>query len=91
MFEFEFPYSNTKENKIQCDRSKIKSNKGSVKLMQLSENSSFIFTVCVRSVPRYHFKLAHVILQMAVKDFSKPTSKNREIGRLNRSLLIESF
>ena len=34
---------------------------------QASENSSFIFTVCVRSVPRYHFKVAYVILQMAVK------------------------
>ena len=33
------------------------------------ENSSFIFTVCVKSVPRYHFKLAYVILQMAVKEF----------------------
>ena len=27
------------------------------------------FLVCVRSVPRYHFKLAHVTLQMAVKEF----------------------
>ena len=34
-----------------------------------SENSSFIFTVCVKSVPRCHFKLAHVVLQMAVKEF----------------------
>ena len=32
------------------------------------ENNSFIFTVCVKSVPRYHFKLAHVVLQMAVKE-----------------------
>ena len=35
---------------------------------QVGENSSFIFIVCVRSVPRYHFKLAYVILQMAVKE-----------------------
>ena len=53
------------------------------------ENSSFISTVCVKSVPRY-FKVAYVVLQVAVKD-SKPTSKNGEIGRFNRSLLIESF
>ena len=33
------------------------------------ENSSLIFTVCVRSVPRYHFKLAYLIPQMAVKEF----------------------
>ena len=36
---------------------------------QAGENSSIIFTVCVRSVPRYHFKLVYVILQMAVKEF----------------------
>ena len=36
---------------------------------QAGENSSFIFTVCVKSVPRYHFKLAYVVLQMAVKEF----------------------
>ena len=36
---------------------------------QAGENSSFIFTVCVKLVPRYHFKLACVILQMAVKEF----------------------
>ena len=34
-----------------------------------SENSSFIFTICVRSVPRYHFKLANVVKQMPVKEF----------------------
>ena len=33
-----------------------------------SENSSFIFTVCVKSVPLYHFKLAYVGLHMAVKE-----------------------
>ena len=31
-------------------------------LNQAGENSSFIFTVCVKSVPRYHVKLAYVIL-----------------------------
>ena len=30
------------------------------------ENSSFIFTVCVKSVPRYHFKLSYVVLHMAL-------------------------
>ena len=33
------------------------------------ENSSFIFTVCVKLVQRYHFKLTCVVLQMAVKEF----------------------
>ena len=32
-----------------------------------SENSSFIFTVCVKSVPLYHFKLRYVVLHMTVK------------------------
>ena len=33
------------------------------------ENSSFIFTVCVKSVPLYHFKLAYIVLHMVVKEF----------------------
>ena len=49
------------------------------------------FLVFVKSVPCYHFKLAYVVLQMAAKNFSKTTSKNREIVRFNWSLLIESF
>ena len=36
---------------------------------QAGKNGSFIFTACVKSVPRYHFKLAYVVLQMAVKEF----------------------
>ena len=53
------------------------------------KNSSFIFIVCVKSVSLYHFKPAYVVLYRAVKkNFSKPNSKNREIGRFNRSLLI---
>ena len=27
------------------------------------------FLVCVKSVPRYHFQLAYVVPQMAVKEF----------------------
>ena len=34
-----------------------------------SENSSFIFTVGVTSLPFYRFKLAYVVLHTAVKDF----------------------
>ena len=33
------------------------------------ENSSFIFTVGVKPVPRNHFKLAYAALHMAVKEF----------------------
>ena len=33
------------------------------------ENSSFIFTVCVKSVPLYHFKRAYVVLHMAINEF----------------------
>ena len=35
------------------------------------KNSSFIFTVCVKSVPFYHFKLASVVTDMAFKKFFK--------------------
>ena len=37
---------------------------------QAGENSSFILA-CVKSVARYHFKLAYVILPMAVKELFK--------------------
>ena len=33
------------------------------------ESGSFIFTVCDKSVPLHHFKLAYVVLHMAVKEF----------------------
>ena len=38
---------------------------------QAGENSSFIFTVYVKSVLRYHSKIAYVVLHMAVKGFFK--------------------
>ena len=63
--------------------------KGPVKLIKRVK-IAHSFLVFVKSVPRYHFKLAYVILQMAVKEL-KPTSKNRETGRFYRFLLIESF
>ena len=36
---------------------------------EVGEINSFIFTVCVKSVPRYHFKVAYLVLQMDVKEF----------------------
>ena len=42
--------------------------KGPVKLIKRVK-IAHSFLVCVKSVPRYHFKLAYVILQMAVKEF----------------------
>ena len=50
-----------------------------------------IFRVRVKSVSLYHSKFACLALHIAVKEFSKPTSKNGEIGRFNRALIIESF
>ena len=64
--------------------------KGPVK-RTVGENSSFIFTGCAKSVPRYNFKLAYVVLQMPVNEFFETTSKNGEIGLFNRALLIQSF
>ena len=42
--------------------------KGPVKLIKRVK-IAHSFLVCVRSVPRYPFKFAYVILQMAVKEF----------------------
>ena len=39
----------------------------------------------------FHFIILYVVLHIAVKNFSKPTSKNVEMGRFKRALLIESF
>ena len=57
--------------------------KGPVKLIKRVKIAQSFFIVCVKSVPRYHFKLAYVILRMAVKEFFKPTSKNGDIGHFN--------
>ena len=40
-----------------------------VNLIKRVKIAHSFLTVCVRSVPRYHFKLAYVILQMAIKEF----------------------
>ena len=42
--------------------------KGPVKLIK-QVKTAHSFLACVKSVPPYHFKLAYVILQMAVKEF----------------------
>ena len=60
--------------------------KGPVKLMQhVKIAHSFLQFVS------HQFKLAYVVLNIAVKNFLKPTSKNVEMGRFNPSLLAESF
>ena len=65
--------------------------KESVKLIQRVK-TAHLFLVFVISVPLYYFKLAYVMLHMAVKKvFETDFSKNGEMGRFNRSLLIESF
>ena len=55
---------------------KLKIKQRTCEVNAAGENSSFIFTVCVKSVPCYHFKLAYVVLQMAVKEFFEPTFRN---------------
>ena len=42
--------------------------KGPVKLIKRVK-IAHSFLQCVKSVPRCHFKLAYIILQMAVKEF----------------------
>ena len=64
---------------------------GPVELMQqvkmahsLLQSVSNLFYFIILSLPmQFHMWLS--------KNFSKPTSKNGETGRFNRSLLIESF
>ena len=65
--------------------------KGPVKLKQRVQiahsflrSSSNQFHVIILSLSMKFYKLMS-------KNFSKPTSKNGEIGRFNRSLLTESF
>ena len=43
-------------------------------------DSSLIFTFQVKAVSRYGFMLVLVVLHMTVKEISKSTLKNREIG-----------
>ena len=43
--------------------------KGPVKLMQQVKVAHSFFTVCATSLPRYHFKLAYVVLNFSVKNF----------------------
>ena len=45
----------------------VEQNKRTCEVNPTGENSSFIFTVCVKSVPLDRFKLAYVVLHMAVK------------------------
>ena len=56
---------------IYCSSGSGQTPKRTYEANPVGENSSFIFTVCVKSVPLYHFKLAYVVLRMAVKEFFK--------------------
>ena len=75
MFSGSFLQSQTCLGKVQAKRA--------CKANPAGENSLFIFTVCVKSVPLYHFKFAYVVLHTAVKEFLKPTSENGEIDCFN--------
>ena len=46
-------------------------NKRACEANAAGENSLFIFTVCVISIPLYHFKLAVVLPHLAIKKFFK--------------------
>ena len=62
--------------------------KGPVKLMKLVK-IPHSFSVCVKSVPLYRFKIVYVVLQMAVKEFFETFPTIGEIGRFIRLLLTE--
>ena len=65
--------------------------KGPVKLIQRVKIAHlFLWSV----LNLFHFIILSLPTQFCIwlsKNFSKPPSKNGEIGRFNRSLLIESF
>ena len=61
--------SNPKRYLLKQHSTKILSKKSTGAANAAGEDSSFTFTVCVKSVPLDHFKLAYVILHMAVKEF----------------------
>ena len=52
------------------------------------KNSSFIFTVCVKSVPFYHFKLAFVVTDTVQYGFQK-IFQNPLLKWRNRLFLID--
>ena len=55
---------------------------------QAGENSSFIFAVCVKSVPLYHLKLAYVVLHIVVKEFFETNFQKWRTGGPVLILLI---
>ena len=64
--------------------------KGTVKLIQLVK-IAHSFSVCVKSAPLFHFKLAYVVLHMAVKEFIEIRIQQSRNRSFYQSLLIESF
>ena len=57
MKDFHFLIHELKQRKRTCEANAV------------GESSSFFFTVCVKSVPLYHFKLDYLVLHMTVKEF----------------------
>ena len=80
------PPPSGQDNSFRVRPASVKSGqKGPVKLIKRVK-IAHSFLQSVKSVPRYHFKLTYVILQMAVKKCSKSTSKNEDIGHLESFL-----
>ena len=52
-------------------QSSFRANKKACEANPVGENSSFVFKICVESVPLHHFKFAYADLNVAVKDFSE--------------------
>ena len=57
----------------------------------VGKNISLTFTVCVKSLPLYHFTLVYILILWLAKSFSKPASKNREICCLTCLYLWSRF
>ena len=55
----------------QCSEKTNSANLSKIIFPRFSDDIQIFRKLIVRSVPRYHFKVAYVVLQMAVKEFFK--------------------
>ena len=47
---------------------------------RMGENSSFIFTCCVKTVPVYDFKLVWAVLDPSFKEYFKPLTDKSKLA-----------
>ena len=63
-------------------------NMSSCEVNPVGENSSIIFTFCVKTVSFYRVKPVQVVLHMTTKEFFETASKYGEIGLLIMRVIL---